>query len=435
MIQNPLFCPLCWPRCSVCRRTPSPPRIRFNPSKPLPRSKSRHRRSRHLSNRRRLARRSRRGSVQPADSIPTTRQHQRHRHRRQRRRSSRRFGGALENLDTRVQRTSTTDGAGTFKFDIVEPGRISLTITSTGFAPWISTDLALQPGQIYEAPQIALQVASAMTEIAVTFTQHDIAEEQMTFAEKQRVLGVFPNFYASYVWDAAPLSSGQKFRLAWRTLIDPVTIAIPAIIAAGEQSEDAFSGYGQGAQGYAKRFGASYTDTVVGTMIVERNSPLRPSPGPALLLQRQRKHSFSRALRHLHRLHLQGRQRPLAAQLLQRPRQPRLRGNLQRLLPLYRPKRHSPDHRQLARRHGIRRSRLPLPGVPRQEDLPRNPAPIRLLKQPQNPQIPPIRLTFPRKVNHCLHRPTLRYLIVHTRHTNSNNQIKRSRTCRQSTSL
>jgi len=180
---------------------------------------------------------------------------------------------ALENLDTRVQRTSTTDGTGSFKFDAVEPGRISLTITSTGFAPWISTELALQPGQIYEVPQIALQVASAMTEIAVTFTQHDIAEEQMTFAEKQRVLGIFPNFYASYVWDAAPLSSGQKFRLAWRTLIDPVTIAIPAVIAGVEQSEDAFNGYGQGAQGYAKRFGASYTDTVVSTMIVDAILP------------------------------------------------------------------------------------------------------------------------------------------------------------------
>ena len=38
--------------------------------------------------------------------------------------------------------------------------------------------------------------------------------------------------------------------------------------AAGiEQAENEFSGYGQGAQGYAKRFGAGYADTVSGTFI------------------------------------------------------------------------------------------------------------------------------------------------------------------------
>ena len=71
-----------------------------------------------------------------------------------------------------------------------------------------------------------------MTEVEVNFTKHDIAEEQITYAEKQRVLGVFPNFYASYVRDAAPLSAGQKYRLAWRTMIDPVTMIAEASDAA-----------------------------------------------------------------------------------------------------------------------------------------------------------------------------------------------------------
>jgi hypothetical protein len=34
-----------------------------------------------------------------------------------------------------------------------------------------------------------------------------------------------------------------------------------------QQATDEFSGYGQGAQGYAKRFGASYADTVSSTFI------------------------------------------------------------------------------------------------------------------------------------------------------------------------
>jgi hypothetical protein len=34
-----------------------------------------------------------------------------------------------------------------------------------------------------------------------------------------------------------------------------------------EQARNGFSGYGQGSQGYAKRYGASYADSFIGTMI------------------------------------------------------------------------------------------------------------------------------------------------------------------------
>lgn len=179
----------------------------------------------------------------------------------------------LENTDSKVERTLTTDDTGFFKFDAVEPGHFNLTVTSAGFSPWVANDLALRTGEGYDVPSVALEVASAVTSVVVTATPHDIAEDQMRFEEKQRVLGVFPNFYASYVWDAAPLSAGQKFRLAVRTSIDPVSIAIPAVIAGVEQSQNGFSGYGQGTRGYAKRFGASYTDDLTSTLIADAILP------------------------------------------------------------------------------------------------------------------------------------------------------------------
>jgi hypothetical protein len=172
----------------------------------------------------------------------------------------------LENTSSGTQRTITTDASGSFKFDAVEPGRFTLVITSKGFESWTGSDLSLHAGQIYELPAVELKVAAVVTGVLVTYTRHDLAEDQMHFEEKQRVLGIFPNFYASYIWNAAPLSTGQKFRLALRTSIDPITIAIPAIIAGTEQSEDTFNGYGQGTQGFAKRFGASYTDGFTSTM-------------------------------------------------------------------------------------------------------------------------------------------------------------------------
>jgi Carboxypeptidase regulatory-like domain len=173
----------------------------------------------------------------------------------------------LENVESRLQRTLTTDDSGAFSFASIEPGRFTIAISAPGFTRWQSSEITLQPDEYYDLPQVALEVAEAMTDVEVTASRHDIAEEQMQLAEKQRVLAVFPNFYVSYLWNAAPLSSGQKFRLASRTMIDPVSFVIPAVIAGVEQSQNGFSGYGQGGKGYAKRFAASYGDSFISTMI------------------------------------------------------------------------------------------------------------------------------------------------------------------------
>ena len=93
----------------------------------------------------------------------------------------------------------------------------------------------------------------------------EVAAEEIKEQEKQRVLGVIPNFYVSYVQDAAPLTSKQKFGLAWKTTIDPVNFAVVGVIAGVQQWQDNFKDYGEGAQGYGKRYGASYADFVTST--------------------------------------------------------------------------------------------------------------------------------------------------------------------------
>ena len=125
----------------------------------------------------------------------------------------------------------------------------------------------LHSGEIYTSPPIALAVATAVTDVEVVLSPEEVAEEQIKDQEKQRVLGVIPNFYVSYVPDPVPLTARQKFGLAWKTTIDPVTFVLNGGFAGVEQATNQFSGYGQGAQGYAKRFGASYADTVSSTFI------------------------------------------------------------------------------------------------------------------------------------------------------------------------
>jgi hypothetical protein len=155
---------------------------------------------------------------------------------------------------------------GQFSFSSVAPGRFQLTVTSPGFAPQTFSG-TLRPGEAYIVPRIALSVASASTEVQVGLSQVEVAQAQIKEQEKQRVLGFIPNFYTSYVKDAVPLTPRQKFQLAWKSSTDPITFLGVGLLAGFQQAADDFPGYGQGAQGYAKRYGAAYADTFAGTFI------------------------------------------------------------------------------------------------------------------------------------------------------------------------
>jgi len=155
---------------------------------------------------------------------------------------------------------------GQFSFANIAPGSFQLTITSAGFATQTFSGI-LHSGETYVVPKNALAVATNISEVQVSLTQTEVAEEQIKVEEKQRVLGVLPNFYVSYIPNAAPLDSKQKFKLALRTVVDPFTFVFVGGAAGVEQAQNHFAGYGQGAEGYGKRFGAGYADTVTGTFI------------------------------------------------------------------------------------------------------------------------------------------------------------------------
>jgi hypothetical protein len=162
-------------------------------------------------------------------------------------------------------RAVTTDSSGRFDFPDVPAGEFKLTLSANGFAAKAMSG-TLHSGESYETPSIVLRV-TAVSEVRVTATQQEIAEEQVRQEEKQRVFGVIPNFYVTYVPDAPPLTTRQKFGMAWKSSTDPVTFLIVGAFAGVEQATNDFSGYGQGAEGYGKRFAAGYADTFIGAMI------------------------------------------------------------------------------------------------------------------------------------------------------------------------
>src|SRR5260370_37580640 len=101
-----------------------------------------------------------------------------------------------------------SDDDGQFSFANVAPGPFQLTITSVGFTTQASAGV-LQPGESFSVPQIAMALATAVTEVRVVPTRTEVAEDQIKAEEKQRGLDVVPQFYESYYPNAVPLHPRQ----------------------------------------------------------------------------------------------------------------------------------------------------------------------------------------------------------------------------------
>jgi Carboxypeptidase regulatory-like domain len=179
------------------------------------------------------------------------------------------IAGAVVKLTREGQSSSlevTSDEDGLFAFTHVAPGPFQLTISSPDL---VSQEFSgtLQSGEAYVTPVIMLVISTQVTEVHVSLTREELAEVQIKEQEKQRVFGVIPNFYVTYESNPAPLTSKQKFELAWKSASDPITLVGVAALAGIDQAGDRWSAYGQGAEGYAKRYGATYTNVFSATFI------------------------------------------------------------------------------------------------------------------------------------------------------------------------
>jgi hypothetical protein len=148
---------------------------------------------------------------------------------------------------------------GEFNFTQIPAGSYLVIVNAKDFATFTSAEFVVARRQICEVPDVSLTVATANLAVTVHPTEF-IAAEQIRAAEKQRLMGVIPNFYTSYTFDAAPLTAKQKFLFAVHGTFDPVSMVGVAFGAGIEQATNAYAGYGQGAAGYGKRFAAKFAD-------------------------------------------------------------------------------------------------------------------------------------------------------------------------------
>jgi hypothetical protein len=168
--------------------------------------------------------------------------------------------------DKSAYREVVSGNNGQFSFPGVPVGHFQLSVSSTGFGNEVySGDLA--PGQTVIAPPIVLSVATVVTQVNVAVDPVEVATEEVKEEEHQRVLGFIPNFYVSYNPNAAPLTTKLKYHLAWKSTTDVVSLGGVAFLAGLQQAGDQYSEFGQGAKGYATRFGADYGDVFASTFL------------------------------------------------------------------------------------------------------------------------------------------------------------------------
>ena len=137
-------------------------------------------------------------------------------------------------FQTGESHSTTTDSEGSFSFSALPAGEFALTVTVPGFASFTNPRTLLARDQSLQVADITLHVAAVSSKAEVTASKREVAEAQMQSEVKQRLIGFLPNYYVVYYKDPAPLSAGQKMRLALRLSIDPVNFEMAAVQAAAE---------------------------------------------------------------------------------------------------------------------------------------------------------------------------------------------------------
>lgn len=164
-----------------------------------------------------------------------------------------------------LQETQSSE-RGDFSFSHIAPGKFHISFAAQGFAERTIAG-ELHAGELLNLPRTTLVVASLTTEVNVTETQAEIAQEQIKEEETQRFVGLVPNYFVVYTPDPAPLNTKQKLDLTWKTYLDPSSFVINGAIAGIWQARNTYRGFGQGAQGYGKRYGAAFADYGTGLVL------------------------------------------------------------------------------------------------------------------------------------------------------------------------
>jgi hypothetical protein len=98
----------------------------------------------------------------------------------------------------------------------------------------------------------------------------DNKDKDASGTSKDRLFFALPNFLSveQKGGQILPLTAGQKFKVVARSSFDPVQAVWYGALSGISQAENSEPGYGQGAEGYGKRFGAYAADGTIENFFV-----------------------------------------------------------------------------------------------------------------------------------------------------------------------
>jgi hypothetical protein len=135
---------------------------------------------------------------------------------------------------------------------------------------------AIAPLALCCAPVHAQEASPANSE-ALSF----IPVQEQPVLKNDRLFYVLANYTTvENQTQFVPLPANTKFLLTAKTMSDPVTVSFIGAIALIGQARNSDPTYGQGLQGYSKRFATFYADTGIGTAMTTSVFPtlLRQDP-------------------------------------------------------------------------------------------------------------------------------------------------------------
>jgi hypothetical protein len=96
-----------------------------------------------------------------------------------------------------------------------------------------------------------------------------------------RIFGVMPNYTTvEGSSDVPPLTRGQKFKMQAEGVFDPYEFTVVGLLAGVNQAQNEDAAYGQGVEGYAKRYASGFADQAIGNFMTGAIFPtvLREDP-------------------------------------------------------------------------------------------------------------------------------------------------------------
>lgn len=118
-------------------------------------------------------------------------------------------------------------------------------------------------GAVYQLLQPTVEFTSQQQD-SPDSQQKKPAEELQKGTSNDRILWTMPNFLTlENAFDIPPLTAGQKFKVTARGVFDPFEFVLIAFVAGINQASNSNPSYGQGMQGYAKRYGTAYGDNAI----------------------------------------------------------------------------------------------------------------------------------------------------------------------------